>query len=472
MSHRTAPTLQSALVGALALPLLVGTAWAQEAKAPEAKSQVLDVGLGESTIQRESRALARVLISDPNIAELRLLEEGQYQVRGLAVGSTDLWVWYRDDISHPRSYRVVVNADLTDVSRRIAATVKGTPPNVYPMKDHIVVEGPVADLETLERVASIAKVYDPEFINLLSVQGDHQVQLRVVFAEINRTGLRELGLNVFVNPPGFLGTMIGPNETSGSTARYQNSSPQTVPNLNDGIIGSAASGAFNLTGFLFSGAFDVAAILSVLEQNAIARTLAQPTLTALSGQQAEFLAGGEIPIPVSQNENTITIEYKEYGVKLVFVPTVLAGDVIDMRAYVEVSEIDSANATRLSGVEIPAISTRKGQSHLRLDSGMTFALAGLLNERVTSTRAQIPILGDIPILGSAFRYVRHDRSETELVIFVTPELVRPMAAGEVPPPPGTTEDYNPNDFELFMLGALTSLGSRTAEPTGAYGLER
>lgn len=465
MSHRTAPLLQSALLGALALPLLVSTAWAQEAK-----TQVLDVGLGESTIQRESRALARVLISDPNVAELRLLEEGQYQVRGLAVGSTDLWVWYRDDIAHPRSYRVVVNADLTDVSRRIASTVKGTPPNVYPMKDHIVVEGAVPDLETLERVVSIAKVYDKDFINLLTVQGDNQVQLRVVFAEINRTGLRELGLNVFATAPGAYGTFIGPNETTASTVVWN--ADNAVPNVGSGIIGSAASGAFNLSGLLFSGAIDVGAILSVLEQNAIARTLAQPTLTALSGQQAEFLAGGEIPIPVAQTNQQVTIEFKEYGVKLVFVPTVLAGDVIDMRAYVEVSEIDTANATRLSGIEIPGISTRKGQSHLRLDSGMTFALAGLLSERTNSTRSQVPILGDIPILGTLFRYVRHQRAETELVIFVTPELVRPMAPGEVPPPPGTTESYNPNDFELFMLGALTRLGSRTAEPTGAYGLER
>src|SRR5688572_29667117 len=143
-----------------------------------------------------------------------------------------------------------------------------------------------------------------------------------------------------------------------------------------------------------------------------------------------------------------------------------------MRTHVEVSEIDEANSTRLSGIEIPALASRKGKSHLRLESGMTFALAGMLNEHVASVNARVPILGDIPIVGALFRYVKHERSESELVIFVTPEIIRPMAPGEVPDPPGATQNYNPDDFELFMLGTLTRLGSRTAEPTGPIGMER
>ena len=210
----------------------------------------------------------------------------------------------------------------------------------------------------------------------------------------------------------------------------------------------------------------------MLEQTSVARTLARPTLTALSGQQAEFLSGGEIPIPVAQTTTQITIEYKKYGVKLVFVPTVLSGNVIDMKAYVEVSEIDETNSTRLSGIDIPALSSRKGDTHLRLESGMTFAMAGMLSERTVASRAQVPLLGDIPLVGALFRYVRHERIETELVIFVTPELVRPLGPGEVPLPLGRTENYNPNDLELFLLGSLVRVGSRTAEPTGEGGMER
>ncbi|MFZ5482452.1 MAG: type II and III secretion system protein family protein [Myxococcota bacterium] len=456
------------LAGAAALGLALASG---PAHAADKEAAVIDVGLGESIIQRESRSIARVLISDPEVAELRLLEEGQYQVRGLATGSTDLWVWYRDDVQHPRSYRIVVSADLTDVGRRIEGTVgEAEPPKIYAVKDRLVVEGPVADVETLERITNIVRIYDEEFVNLMTVRGDHQVQLRVVFAELSRSTLRELGLNVFYNPPGFMGTMTGPNQSGTATAKYRDPSASN-PQLNDGVIGSPGAAAFNLAAYVY-GAVDMAGLLSVLEQNSIARTLAEPTLSALSGQQAEFLAGGEIPIPVAQQNNQISIEFKEYGVKVVFVPTVLSGDVIDMLAYVEVSEIDEANSTRLSGIEIPALTSRKGSSHLRLESGMTFALAGMLNEHINSVNARVPIIGDLPIVGTLFRYMKHERSETELVIFVTPQLIRPMAPGEVPEPPGATENFNPNDFDLFMLGALTKPGSRTAEPTGPIGMER
>ncbi len=455
------------LVASLSAP-----AWAAKPVAePMAGPVVLvDVGLGESVVQTESRSVSRVLISDPSIAELRLLEEGQYQIRGVGVGSTDLWVWYRDDVAHPRKYAVVVSADLTDIERRIQATVAGPAPRVYAARDRIVAEGEVADVETLERVAQLVRIYDPEFVNLLTVRGDHQVQLKVVFAEVNRTGLREMGLNVFFNPPGVMGSMTGPTQQS-SAANIRHRTTNEAPNLSNGLVSSPVGGAFNLVGYMY-GAIDAAALLSVLEQQSVVRTLAEPTVSAMSGQQAMMLVGGEIPIPTAQMNGMIAIEFKEYGVKVVFVPTVLSGDVIDVRAYIEVSDMDPANALRLSGIEIPALTSRKGESHLRIESGKTFALAGMLSERVTSTQSRIPLLGDIPVLGALFRYVKHQRSETELVVFVTPEIIRPLVASEVPAVPGSTENFNPNDFELFMLGSLTAPGSRVAKPVGPYGMAR
>jgi len=430
--------------------------------ADEPSSPILEVNVGESMIRKEPRALARVLLSNPEVAELKLLEEGQFQVRGLAVGNTDLWIWYRDDIDHPRVYKVVVESDLTDLQRRVTSAVpEGRAPRVYPLRDHIVVDGAVEDLETLERVAAIARVYDPEFVNLMSVRGDHQVQLHVVFAEVSRTGLRELGINALVAGPTWVAAQTGP-VTAGGNALF-----------GGGVeITPQSSGVFNLLSSVALGGIEVGAILSVLEQYSLARTLAEPTVVALSGQQAEFLAGGEVPIPVAQNNGRISIEFKEYGVKLVFVPTVLGGETIDMRAYVEVSDIDRSNATRVSGIEIPAFTSRKGDTHLRVEDGMTFAMAGMLKDRQASTRSAVPLLGDLPVIGTLFRYVKHQREETELVIFVTPELVRPMAPGEVPAVPGSEENYNPGDFELFLLGSLTQPGSRTAEPTGDIGLHR
>ncbi len=430
----------------------------------------IEVGVGQSVIRKEPRALSRVLISNPEVASLKLLEEGQFQILGLDVGTTDLWVWYRDDVDHPRVYQVHVEHDLSDMTRRVNAAVPGVAPHVYAVKDRVVVEGEVADLESAERVASIARIYDKEFVNLMTVKGDSQVQLHVTFAEVSRTGLRELGLNILGQTSRDQYSIAGPGSVSSGVA--EKASTVTYPNINENIVTAPGAGVFNLIGLVTSTPVDITAILSVLEEYDLARTLAQPTLVSLSGQQAEFLAGGEIPVPVGQNNGAITIEFKEYGVKLVFVPTVLSGDIIDMRTYVEVSELDEANSLKLSGVEIPALVIRKADSHLRIEDGMTFAMAGMLKERTAAYRSQIPILGDIPIVGSLFRFIKHAREETEVVIFVTPELVRPMAPGEVPAAPGTSENYNPSDFDLFMLGALVRPGTRSAEPTGAVGLQR
>jgi pilus assembly protein CpaC len=430
----------------------------------------IDVGVGESVIRKEARPLSRVLISSPDVAEIKILEEGQFQIRGVQVGTTDLWVWYRDDVNHPRVYRVQVQNDLSEMTRRITAAVNGPAPRVYPIKDRVVVEGEVADLETAERIASIANIYDKNFVNLLTVKGDSQVQLHVTFAEVSRTGLRELGLNILGQSGGNQYSLTGPGSTVGATAATAAST--AYPNINGNQVSSPAAGVFNLIGLVTSTPINITAILSVLEEYDLARTLAQPTLVSLSGQQAEFLAGGEIPIPIGQNNGQISLEFKEYGVKLVFVPTVLAGNVIDLRTYVEVSELDEANSLKLVGVDVPAFVMRKADSHLRIADGMTFAMAGMLKERSRAFRSQIPILGDLPILGSLFRYVKHGREETEVVIFVTPELVRPMAAAEVPAAPGSTENYNPNDFDLFLMGTIVKPGSRSAAPTGAVGLQR
>jgi pilus assembly protein CpaC len=435
----------SALTALVALTAVAPTAHAQDRRKV---TEWLDVPVGQSFIYQDSRTIARILISDPEVAEIKLLEQGQFQVRGIGVGSTDLWVWFRDDVNKPVNYQLTVHEDLSNLVRRVDDIAPGgNPPRVYPLNDRLVVEGDVPDLETLERVSQVASVYDPEFVNLMSVTGDHQVQLEVVFAEVNRSGLREMGFNALYGNDGTVGAGMTSPATfaSGYASRFESAE------INGGYVLAPTTGTFNLIG-TFASPLDLAAIMSVMEQNNISKILARPTLVALSGQQAEFLAGGEIPIPVQQQGNKISLEFKEYGVKLVFVPTVLGNEVVDMRVYVEYSEVDSATAIRLTGIEIPGFVTRKSSSHLRIESGMTFAMAGMLNETVRMTRAKVPILGDIPIVGSLFRYVQHKRNETELMIFVTPRLVRPMAPGEVPAYPGSQVDNNPNDFELFLLG--------------------
>ena len=190
----------------------------------------------------------------------------------------------------------------------------------------------------------------------------------------------------------------------------------------------------------------------------------------MSGQRADFLVGGQIPIPVAQGNNQISLEYKEYGVKVAFVPTVLQDHIIDIDASVEVSDIDAANGVTLQGVAVPALATRKSSSHVRLQSGMTFAMAGMLSESVQSSSKKVPVLGDIPVLGALFRRVSYERDERELMIFVTPELVRPLAPGEVPAVPGALSLDDPKDFELFLLGK--DHHGVTPDPVPGVGLER
>ena len=436
-----------------------------------ADQEWIDVEVGKSFIFQSPKAIHRFVISDDTVATAKLHEEGQVQVRGVATGTTDIWVWYRDDITHPKRYSLIIHQDLSDLTRRIAEVVPSNAPRVYPLADRLVVEGQVTDVETLERVASMAQVFDPEFVNLLSVGGDHQIQIEVLFAEVDRTALRTMGFNFLVGD----NTMgAGLNSIATNARSYTNQTG--IDGLNQGYNFSAAEGAFDIlgaiTGLGTAGNIGISAVMSVLEQNDLSKILARPTLTALSGQQAEFLAGGEVPVPVAQNGARTTIEFKEYGVKVVFVPTVLGADVVDMRVYVEVSDIDSSNSLRLSGIEIPAFLSRKSQSHVRVESGKTFAMAGMLHEAMSSVNAKIPILGDLPIIGMPFRYVKHTRTERELMIFVTPRLVRPMSPDEVPTPPGMSEDNNPNDIEFFLLGMDHRSNSRTEEPTGPIGLIR
>ncbi len=470
-----------ALVLGLGLAIGAGTLLAPTtAHAQETRQTWLDVEVGQSTIQKSGRPFHRVLISNDQVAEVRLLEAGQFQIRGLAVGTTDLWIWYRDDVEHPTVIELTIHRDLSEMIRRVNDIVgeDAVAPRAYPLEDRLVVEGSVADLPTLERIAAVARIYDPEFVNLLSVRGDHQVQLEVVFAEVSRTATREMGLNWLWGSedigPGVMTGSVSPG-TTGDRGFVQ--MPDVVDGdnfqtlVNGGAALSAGTGAFAIPLLLGEGV-DLAAVLSVLEQHDITKIRAEPTLVVLSGQEAELLAGGEIPIPVAQNNNRITLEFKEYGVKLSFVPTVLGGQVIDLRMYFEVSEIDNSTSTRITGIEIPGFLSRKASTHLRVRNGMTFAVAGLISEGLRYSRANIPVLGEIPIIGSLFSYTKHIRDETELMIFVTPRLVRPMTAGEVPAPPGAFEDNNPNDFELFMLGMDHRTGSRTADPAGPVGMQR
>ncbi len=467
---RSPKALLAGLVGVLlsCTPLVSDSAMAQEQRA-----DWLDIELGKSAYLELPREPISVALTNPEIANIEDLSAGRagetrkFQIQGLAIGTTDLMINFGPN-SPLMIYEVTVHRDLTELVRRIDNIVEGEAPRVYPLEERIVVEGPVDDLDTLEQVALVTRIYDPEFVNLMSVRGDHQVQLEVLFAEVSRAAIREMGLNILW---GTAQLGAGLNQGGVQQPQWINPGLAAITNGGQGIgVPSSGSSVMTLGGVV--QAINLVAVAQLLDEYRMGKILAQPTLVSLSGQEAEFLAGGQVPIPQPTGLGQITIQFKDYGVRLQFVPTVLAGSVIDVRMTVEISEIDPATGIPIAGISVPGFVTRKARTHLRIESGKTFAVAGLLNEDSSFYRKGIPGLGRIPIIGLFFRGVRHERNETEVVIYVTPRLVRPLAAGEVPPAPGTTENNNPSDLELFLLGTGARPGSRTAEPTGVVGLQR
>jgi pilus assembly protein CpaC len=441
--------------------LLIGCVVALPAHAQESDNSWLDIQKGKSLVLSIPSNTANVALTDDQVARVQFIRDKRtVLIQGLREGTTDLIV--TPQTGKPDIWEVTVHQDLSGLIRRVDAIVEGEPPQIYPLKGRIVIEGVVDDLNTLEQVSMVAKIYDDQFVNLMSVRGDHQVQLEVVFAEVSRTGLRELGVNLWAS----VGTG---NELRGVGPASAASDYSPTDSNNQPLVPAPTTSGFKLIGKLGN---IVAAYISILDDYKLAKIMAQPTVVALSGQKGEFLAGGEVPIPAAGGAGQVQIQFKEYGISLSFVPTVLGGDIIDLRVSVALSEPDYSVASRLTGVEVPGFATRKTDSHVRVDNGMTFGLAGLLMEETQYSKAQIPILGDIPILGSIFRYVRHQRVEKELIVFVTPRLVRPLAPGEMPAPPGTTEDNNPGDFAFFLLGMQRRPGSKTAAPTATIGLDR
>jgi pilus assembly protein CpaC len=315
--------------------------------------------------------------------------------------------------------------------------------------DLVVLSGEVSDVRVPERAAEVAKLHAEKVANLIRVVGNQQVQLEVKFAEVSRSGLREMGFNFFhrdaagrftagvanagTNPGAFLGI-----PGTGSASR-----PDVYP--------ASPGGAFSL---FFSGLanFPFSSMLSLLESSGLAKMLAEPTLVAMSGQEAKFLAGGEFPIPVSTGLGAVAVQWKKFGIMLAFTPTVISDGLLNLKLSTEVSDVDPTRSVTVGGFSIPGVISRQSETTVRLGDGQSFAIAGLMSSRMRSQIDKIPLLGDLPILGALFRSVQYSRDESELLVVVTAHLARPMAPHEVPRLPTDDEQNDPNDFELFLLG--------------------
>src|SRR5436190_6152682 len=404
---------------------------------------------GQNRLLLLSEPIGRVSVADPKIADLKVITPTQLLLTSRGVGSTDLTLWNKRD--EALVIALLVTRNLDRLRSQLLEFFPTEKISVSAAGDLIVLSGEVSDVRVPERAAEVAQLHAEKVANLIHVVGNQQVQLEVKFAEVSRNGLRELGLNIFHPDAGgrFVGGMAAPSVQPDDFFAVPGTGTATRPL----VQGSSIGGGFSL---FFSGLpnFPFSAILTALESSGLAKLLAEPTLVALSGQEAKFLVGGEFPIPMSTGLGTVSVQWKKFGIILNFTPTVISDGALHLKLQTEVSDIDASRSVTVGGFSIPGLTSRQSETTIRLADGQSFAIAGLLSDRVRSTVQRIPFLGDLPILGVLFRSVSYQRDESELLVVVTAHLARPVSPHEAPPLPTDNELNDPNDIQLFLFGSM------------------
>ncbi|MFM0695622.1 type II and III secretion system protein family protein [Paraburkholderia graminis] len=440
-------------------------------------AEQLDVAVGSQQSLAGGHTLRRVAIGDPSVADVLIIKgdkTGGVLLIGKSPGTTNVMLWEQGKDA-PLSY--VVN-----VSSPAAKSLLGPgTPSVKVLGDTALITGAAPTMEAHHRAAAAAEIeahqraalggaggigtangakssansgpngsansaansaqiYDTSTIATRSVV---QVDVRVV--EFSRTVLKQVGLNILKQNNGFTFGSFAPSAltsaTYGSTPSFSSVAP--------------ISSAFNLV--FNSATHGLFADLSLMESNNLARILAEPTLVALSGQSASFLAGGEIPVPIPQGLGTTSIEYKPYGVGLTLTPTVLSPQRIALKVAPEASQLDFANAVTISGVSVPAITTRRTDTTVELGDGESFVIGGLIDRETISNLAKVPLLGDLPVIGAFFKQLNYQQNDKELVIIVTPHLVSPLAKGAtLPATPGEQSEQRNAPVWRSLIGGVAA----------------
>jgi pilus assembly protein CpaC len=414
------------------------------------RAGTLEVPLNKSEVVTADRPIAKAMIGSDDIADVLPLTDRSIYVLGKKMGTTSLTLY--DSAGRVLSVMdVAVGPDVESLEKQLTDLIPNERIGAQISNDSIVLTGMVNNPAAIDRAVQVAKTYaGDKVVNLITLGSSQQVMLEVRFAEVNRTADRELGIRWSgLSSNGNFGFVTGPGSS-------------TLPGVGNTVqLGqSTISDAFGIiTGSFGLGKVNINATLNALETRGLAKSLAQPTLLALSGEKASFLAGGEFPVPVAQSSSggigtngtaAITVEFKPFGVSLGFTPTVLGDKTINLVVEPEVSEIDPSASLTLNGITIPGLRTRRASTTLELRDGESFAIAGLLQNDYKTNISQMPILGSIPILGALFRSTQFQKGETELLIVVTPHLVAPIQPGQVRLPTDRVKD--PNEADTFLLG--------------------
>src|SRR5712691_8468275 len=404
-------------------------------QAPQAEGQgaaPLRVMVGKSLLINTTERLKRVSVTDPTVADALVVTPTQILVHGRSPGEVSLLIW--DELERSRSFDLRVDVDVSAASEEERRIFPDEQISVSPSRSAIVLSGHVSTEDTAKRAGLIADAYSKNVVNVLTFGpvGAQEVLLEVKFAEVDRSALSQLGVNLFNTGAGntigsvttgqFGGTKIGSITQSTGPATGPFNSTFTVNDL--------------LNVFLFRPDIHLGAVVKALETKNLLQILAEPNLIAVNGKEASFLAGGEFPFPIVQpgaGFTAVSIQFKEFGVRLKFTPVIMPNGNIHLRVVPEVSTLDFANALTISGFTIPALSTRRADTEFELQDGQSFVIAGLMDNRVTNIVNKVPGLGDIPILGNFFKSTSKQKSNAELMVLCTARRI--SANAQAPPPP-------------------------------------
>ncbi len=423
------PAAQPAPATQAAPPAQVPVGQSAESEGP----QTLHLLVGRSIVISSPARIKRVSLADPNIAEAIVVSPTQVLVNGRTPGGVSLIIW--DESDQSQAFEVSVDIDVLGLSQKIHEVFPSEDVHIETSRDVVMLSGKISSSLVADKILEIVKGATPKVTSLMQVPPtpSGQILLQVRFAEVNRTAISQFGINLLSLPGA---------KNVGTISTQQFSPPQLT--TSNGVGATSSSGTtigLNdlLNIFIFRPDINLAATIEALREQNVLEILAEPNLMTESGKDASFLAGGEFPFPILQSTGGgggfagITIQFKEFGVRLNFTPTLTPDGLIHLKVKPEVSSLDFTNALTLQGFVIPALATNRVESEMDLTDGQSFAIAGLLDNRVTEQLQKIPGIGDIPILGKLFQSRSLNKSKNELLIVVTPRIVHPLTADKPAP---------------------------------------
>ena len=443
----TGQTRRIVLTAAL-FALAAGTCLAQGA-------EDLRITVGKSIVLDYPADIRQISTSNPDIVDASPVTTREILMHGKGLGSATMVVWSKSD--QRMFYNVTVELNMEPLRRILLETFPNEKIEVHSSRDSVTLNGTVSNKDVADRATALAAAFAKTVVNNLQLGAgpiEKQILLRVKFAELDRSVAQQFGVN-------FVST--GALNTIGSISTGQFSSATVTPTSVLTANGREAAGTVTVSDalnfFAFRPDLNITSFVRALEDNNILQILAEPTLVTTNNKEANFLVGGEFPVPVLQGgtSNSVTIQFREFGIRLLFTPQMTGNNTIKLALRQEVSTLDFANAVTLQGFLIPALSTRRAETNVELAEGQTFVVAGLLDNRETSAMSKIPLISSIPILGNLFKSKIERKNSTELVMLVTPEITEPLGPNDPKPTPYFPKDFlkrlEPKDVQPVKSGA-------------------